>query len=139
MLYILKTISIRNKTEDDLHKDWQIYKLQYRHDTSYNQYIKFLKSWKCDKYSYSEENNCYFTDLSIAKQFAEQNVSDINDGDIYNYIAIIEVPFNCTYADTEISDLYIFKYNNNSDNYNEVDSNFNDETKYINWKNYISI
>ena len=137
-LFILKTISIRPKTEENFQKEYKIDKIEHNRpdNYTYTKFIKFLKSWGWDIY-YSEDNNCYFTDLSIAKQYTEQNIGDINDGGVYNYIAIVEVPFNCTYAETEIQSIYIFKYNKTTDEYNEVDINFNNETKYIAKKNYM--
>ncbi|MFC0903914.1 hypothetical protein ACFHWD_04310 [Clostridium sp. MT-14] len=130
-LFILKTISIRPKTEEIRHKYWQIHQIKYERKMPYEAYINFLKNWHEYDFLYSEENNCYFTDYNTAKEFAENNASDINDGGVYNYIAIIEVPFECTYANTEVKNIYAFKYNRKSDKYTEVSEDYNEETKYI--------
>ena len=130
-LFILKTISIRHKTEEIRHKYWQIYQIEYNRKMPYEVYIDFLKSWHQYDYLYSEEDNCYFTNYNTAKEFAENNASDINDGGVFNYITIIEVPFDCTYANTEVQNIYIFKYNHETDKYTEVSKDHNEETKYI--------
>lgn len=130
-LFILKTISIRPKTKEIRHKHWQIHQIEHNKKISYDNYIKFLKDWNDYDFIYSEEDNCYFTDYSTAKEFAENNISDINDGGIFNYICIVEVPFDCTYALGEIASCHIFKYNPKSDKYTEVPENYNDETEYI--------
>ena len=130
-LFILKTISIIPKTEEIRHKYWEIYQIEYNRKMPYEVYIDFLKNWDQYDFLYSEEDNCYFTDYKTAKEFAENNASDINDGGVFNYIGIIEVPFNCTYAFGEVASLHIFKYNRENDNYTEVPENYNKETEYI--------
>jgi len=130
-LFILKTISIRLKTEEIRHEYWKIYQIEYNRKISYDKYIEFLKNWNQYDFLYSEEDNCYFTDYKTAKKFAKNNASDINDGGVFNYIGIVEVPFNCTYAFCEVASLHIFKYNRENDNYAEVPENYNKETEYI--------
>jgi len=130
-LFILKTISIRPKTEEIRHKYWEIYQIEYNRKMPYEVYIDFLKSWHQYDYLYSEEDNCYFRDYNTAKEFAINNASDINDGGVFNYIAITEVPFDCTYANMEVENIYIFKYNRDNDKYTKIPINYNEETRHI--------
>ena len=135
-LFILKTIQIKEKSEEDLHREWLIRNIQYdTNKMTCEDYIEFLDSWDDKKYSYDYENNCYFTDLEKAKFYATSNMGDINDGGVYNYVAIVEVPYNRTYATTEIQSIYIFKFNYKKDTYEEVDLNSSEETKFILNKN----
>lgn len=135
-LYILKTISITEKTKLDLQKEWKARNVIYDNYVGYEKYIILLKTLNMDKYVYEEENNCYFIDMENARDCAENNIADINDGGLYNYIAIIEIPFDQTYAATEIQSLHIFKFNDVTNGYDEVVLNnafvkIEDEVQYI--------
>lgn len=130
-LFILKTIDIRRKTEKQLQKEHKIHNIKYKKKISYEDYTDYVKSWDEYNFSYYEEDNCYFTDYKIAEQYAKENICDMNDGGVYNYIAIIEVPINCTYTITEIQNIHIFKYKRDKDKFEEIDLNCNDESKYI--------
>lgn len=97
----------------------------------YDKYIEFLKSWDRFEYHYSEEDNGYFIDIKEIESQVNPNIGDLNDGGVYNYIVIVEIPLNTTYAMTEAQFIEMFKYNNETDYYDYIDEYSNKETQYI--------
>lgn len=73
--------------------------------------------------------------MDTAKDYASSNIADINDGGVYNYVAISEVPFDKAYAMTEVQNIHIFKYINNENRYEEVPLTFDEATSLILEKN----
>lgn len=136
-LFILKTISITEKTKESCKKEWEIRNLRFENNKiSYEKFLESLDFFNGKNFSYHDADNCYFTELSKAKEYAEENICDINDGGLYEYIAIVEIPFNCAYAETEGKSIYIFKFNNSTGKYDEVPMQFNDETRLIAKENH---
>lgn len=132
-LYIVSTISLKKRTEDDLKKEFEIYKVKYPSwkEKTFEQYYEFQKGWNWHKYSISQEDNAYFLKLEEAKLAVKENFGDINDGGAYNYALIKKVPMNRAYGMIYVEELYIFEYEIATDTYEEVSLNKNDETKYI--------
>lgn len=134
-LFILSTISVNKKSEEEVKMDWAIRNITSKKDIPFEQYLSFIESWNdqwgLKDYRYSEEDNAYFESLDTAKEYARKNISDLNDGGVYNYIAITEVPLNTTYAFTGPQSLALFRYLPENQQYEEVPFNFNEETKLI--------
>jgi len=130
-LFVLTTISLKKKTEEDLILEWKISNLVHKRETPFEEHMDFIEGWGWKTYDYSSEDNCYFTDLKTAKEYALRNCGDMNDGGSYNYACITEMPYNATYAMTNIQSIYVFKFDRDSDTYVEVDINADAETKYI--------
>lgn len=131
-LYILKTIRVTEKTEDMLRKEWEIRNIKYpKTKVSYENYLKFLESWNDRYFEFSSEDNCYFKDLDTAKHYAETNMADMNDGGIYNYVAILRTDLERTYAMTNYDEAYLFKFNYSDDCYEPVEFTDTKEGKFI--------
>lgn len=132
-LYIITTVSIKKKTEDDLKKEFEIHKIKYPSwkEKTFEQYYEFQKEWNWHKYNMSQENNSYFLDLEEAKSCVERNFADISDSGLYNYVLIKKVHLAKAYTMIDVEELYIFKYERKTDTYREVSLYENDETKYI--------
>lgn len=132
-LYMVSTVSLKKRTEDDLKKEFEVYKVKYPSwkEKTFEQYYEFQKGWNWHKYSMTQEDNSYFLDLEKAKSCVKKNFADINDGGVYNYALIKKIPLNRAYAMIHVDELYIFEYEVATDTYKEVSLNENDETKYI--------
>ena len=131
-LYILKTISVREKTEDLLKKEWEIRNIKYpKTKVSYEDYLKFLEDWNDRYFEFSSEDNCYFKDLDTAKYYAKTNIADINDGGIYDYIAILKTDLETAYAMTNYDEAYLFKFNYKTNSYESIEFNDSKEGKFI--------
>lgn len=130
-LFILKTISMKRKTDQIRQKEYQLYNLKYNRHISYDKYISLQKSWNSYDFSYFSEDNAYFLDYELTKKHVKDNIWDLNDGGVYNYIAIIGIPVNHLYAIVDIQSIHIFKYDENKNEYKEIPLNYNEETKCI--------
>lgn len=131
-IYILKTISLHKKTEEDLIKEWKIRNIKYtKREVSYEDHLKYLKSWNEDKFGYNEEDNCYFNDLEVAKSYAIGNAGDMNDGGLYDYVVILKTALDRTYAMTNCKEAYLFKFNYNTCLYEPVEFNDSEEGRLI--------
>lgn len=132
-LYIVSTVSIKERTKEDLKKDFEITKLEYPswRNKTFEEYCEFENGWNRDKYKMNEEDNSYFLDLQKAKSSVINNFADINDCGAYNYAVIKKVPMNRAYGMIHVEEIYLFKYNLDTYGYTEVSLNENDETKYI--------
>ena len=120
-IYILSALSVRIKTEDDLKKEYEKTKITHDSwkDKPFEKYVQFVKSWHQDEYSVSSYDAAYFEDYETAKEYAINNVMDINEAGAYNYIMIRRVPLNMMYADAEMSDFHLFRYVYDSSKYAE--------------------
>lgn len=132
-LYIVSTVSLKERTKENFKKDFEIAKLEYPswQNKTFEQYYEFEKSWNREKYIMNEEDNSYFLDFQKARNSVINNFADINDGGTYNYAIIKKVPMNMAYGMIHIEGLYLFKYNLDSDSYIEIPLNEDDEAKYI--------
>lgn len=128
-LYVLSLHSIHQKTNEMLELDLKIHNLKYNKNFTMEQYIKYQEGWLKNSTKYTNaygEENAYFNDLNEAIYAAEHNLADVNEAGVYNYITIIEYPMNKMYAFSEPTRFLVFKYNKNSDGYDEV-TDTNDE------------
>lgn len=132
-LYIVSTVDLKEKTDEDLKKEYEVYKVKYPSwkEKSYESFYEFQEGWNWHKYSFEQEENSYFLDLDKAKASVESNFADINDGGVYNYALIKKVPLEYAYAMTRVEELYLFKYDRELDSYVEIELNKDDESKYI--------
>lgn len=132
-LYIVSTVSLKELSENDLKKDFELHKVQYPgwKNKTFQEYCEFKKGWGRDKYELSQEDNSYFLDFEKAKECVERNFADINDGGAYNYTVIKRTPLEKAYAMTYVEELHIFKYDNKTSTYKELPLDTNNETKYI--------
>lgn len=131
-IYILKTISLKKKTEETLRKEWIIRNIEFdKILIPYDEYVYFLESWGEKDFDLQDEDNCYFLDLDTALHFARNNLSDINDGGIFNYIAILKVDLERTYAMCHYNEAHLLKFNHDSNKYELLTSINTPEEKFI--------
>lgn len=134
-IYIIRTIELLNKTEEDIKKEFEIYKIEHPKGKikNYDEFFEFQKSWGQDKYVMNCEDNSYCTNFETAKNKVINNICDINDGGVYNYCAILKVPVNCIYATTYIkeNDIILFKFDREINKYYQISKDFDKEANYI--------
>ena len=132
-IFIVKTINLRSLTEKNLKDDFEVLKIKNKlwRNRTFEEYVEFEADWDRDKYKATSEDNAYFNNLDEAKEFVINNTCDLNDGGVFNYIIIQEVPINSSYAYTRIESNYLFKFNRSTNKYEQTDFNFDEETKYI--------
>lgn len=119
-LFILKTISIEEKTEEDLKREWEINKLLHGHIT-FEEYKELMLSWWQDRYTYAESDVAYFTDLEMIHS-AKVDMCDITEGGLYEYVAIVEVALNRVYTNCYPLSVRVFKYNRENSSYEPVET-----------------
>ena len=134
-IYIVKTISLHEKTEDDLQKEFKTFKINHPIWLlkSYNDFLDFQTSWNDNKYSIDYDDNCYCDSYKLAYIKLLNNVCDINDGGSYNYGCVVKTPLDVTYASSYIEndDITLYKFNLETDCYDLIDKNYDSETKFI--------
>lgn len=131
-IYVLSTISLNKKTEQDLIKEWKIRNIKYdKRQISYDEYIEFLKSWNDDVFDYSIEQNCYFKTFEDANYCVTKNIGDLNDGGIYDYVVVYKTPLNKVYAMTNIKEAYLYKFNYDNKTYEQVDFKGSKEGNFL--------
>lgn len=132
-IYVVSTVSLKIRTEEDLNLDFEIHKIKYPYwrNKSYEDFYNFEKGWNYHKYKLEKEDNSYFLSLEDAKDAVSRNFANINDGGVYNYVLINKIPIGKAYAMLQSEDVYIFKYDKELDVYTEVDLDSSEETKYI--------
>lgn len=121
-LFILKTISIEEKTEEDLQREWEVNVLLHGQIT-FERYKELMRSWWQDRYTYAESDVAYFTDLEMAIHSAKVNMCDINEAGSYEYVAIAEVSTNRIYTNCYPLSVRVFKYNRENNSYEPVETN----------------
>ena len=116
-IFILKGMNFSKKTELDWEKECKIFNLELsaHRQKSIEDYKSFqhdfdkTSDWKIDDY-----NHAYFTKEEIAIIAAKENMGGLDDGGVYKYCAIIEVPCGVSYPELgEIESFHLFKYNGN--------------------------
>jgi len=134
-IYIVRTIDLKVKTEQDLRNGYEIFKINYPswRTRTYEEYIDFMKNWDDDKYEISFEDNCYCGSYGTAFEKITNNECDINDGGVYDYASIVKIPLNRCYAESYVrkEDITLFKFNYEKDRYDEVGTE--NENEIIKW------
>jgi len=134
-IYIVRTIDLTEKTQSDLEREFEVMKINHPlwKTKTYEEFIDFMKGWKWDKYKQDYENNAYFETYEQAYEKVINNVCDINDGGIYDYVSIIKMPMNCCYTESylEENDTTLFKFNYKEDTYFEINKDFDEKTKWL--------
>jgi hypothetical protein len=126
-IYIIRTMSVNENSEDDLRKEYEIFKIKYDtwHSKTFDEFLKFQKSWKDDKYSIHTDDLVYCESYEIAYDKVINNCCDMNDGGLYNYVAILKVKTNYCYASVcaASEDVILFQYDIDSRKYIELRDN----------------
>ena len=121
-IFILKGMNIRKKSEADWDKEHKIFNLEIpqKNWKTLEDYKKFqqgfdkVADWKIEEY-----NHAYFTDEQRAIRAAKNNMGGLDDGGVYHYCAIIEVPCGVSYPEAgEVESIHLFKYN--GDGFDEI-------------------
>ena len=133
LVYIVSTVSIKEKTEEKLKEEFEIHKIKYPkwQNSTFEDFCEFKKGWNQYKYTMHMEDSAYFLNFDEAKDFVVDNTSDINDGGVFNYAVIKAVATKKAYANLLVDKLSIFKYDIECDKYIEVKLDSNEEVRYI--------
>lgn len=117
-IYLVNMIDIKRKTKADWEKEFKIFNINYK--STYkclNNYKEFIKgTYKCSDYIITEEIVGYFTNKKTAQHMLSKNIYDVNDGGIYPYAIIIELPANVFYPESfsMAKRVHIYKFVKNS-------------------------
>ena len=127
-IFIVSTINLKEKSYEDLMKEYEIFKIKYNtwRKSTFEEFINFQKEWARDRYELTDEDNAYFLEFDKAKEAVEENINDINDSGVYNYALIRKVNLNSMYAKQLPEEIYIFKFNKQKMKY-DLNEDINDE------------
>lgn len=122
-IYILAAIDIKPLTEDDLKTEFEIMKLKYPlwRNKTFEDFCYWLSEiYGQNNYAMEIYDAAYFLNPVTAWQYAENNITDINECGSYPYLAIYTRPTNHMYAETYPSGVTLFQYNPKTDKYDEI-------------------
>lgn len=129
-IYILYDVCAHKLTKKDLEIEFASYEKRFPGRT-FEQFLRFKKDWKQDKYSFGLEEQGYFLDEETAIDYAINNIGDLNEAGAYPYIVISSMPLNVVYPNTNPNTHKLFLYNRERDEYEEINWDLNDETKHL--------
>lgn len=129
-IYVLYIASVSKVTEKGLRIGFASYQARFP-DRTYEQYLKFKKNWDEDKYTYDIEPQGYFIDEQTAVEYAEANMGDINEAGAFPYVIISEMPLNRVYPNCNTREHRLFKFNNETQKYEEIDWEHDEETRFL--------
>ena len=135
--YLLKSIRVVPRTEEDIQEGFELYKVKYGKNRTLEGYKTSLKNWEDCDYVYDEMILSFFLEESEAINAALSNVVDYNDVGVYNYSAVIEYPVGVSYFDIYPISIRIYKYNRDSKLYTEVIEDTSPEVQLIIKKNIL--
>ena len=123
-IYCVKAISLSEYSEEKLRERYKITKIEHPvwQEKTFEDYLNFLKGWKDDKYLTDSFISSYHTKRNDAIKCVTENIGDINEAGSYNYAAILPVPLNTVYPESNVSydDVKFFKFNRESEKYEEI-------------------
>ena len=114
-IYILYAVDARHLSEDDIKKNFEIFKASSPHPKKVT--MEYYKRFIEDLYHESaniaveREEIAFFLDEAEALHYAQKNIGDYNDGGCYHYGMVERVPTGCAYPSTCIETKYwLFKF-----------------------------
>lgn len=130
-IYILSAVDINKKTNDTLHQEFEIMKIQYPlwNKKTYEDFLEWKTECHESRFAIETYDTAYFLDINTARKYAEENMADINESGAYPWLVIYTRPLNQMYADSESSEVWLFEYDRDTDRYNEI-TNFSKNIKY---------
>jgi hypothetical protein len=129
-IFILNIVSAHKVTEKDLQIGFASYHARYPERT-YEQFLKFKSNSDADKYVFDIEPQGYFIDENTAIKYAESNIGDINEAGSFPYVIISSMPLNRVYPCCNTRSHRIFKFNQSIKQYEQIDWNDEECTKYL--------
>ena len=129
-IYVLYLADITPVSQKTLDAKFASYHVRYP-DRTYEQFMKQLKNWNEDKYSFLAEPQGYFIDEATAVDYAIKNVGDINEAGAYPYVLISSMPLNRVYPAANIRKFRIFLFNKKKDMYEEINWDYSEATKIL--------
>lgn len=123
-IYYVSAIYADKLTEEDLKKKYEIHKLKYNKDITYEKFLDFLKDFKEDEYNIGSFISSYHLTKEEAIEYATKNIGDINEAGCYQYAGVSKAPTGLSYYNSGQNpkeDFIIYKYNREKDEYEELD------------------
>jgi hypothetical protein len=132
-IYVLYVVDINEVTEKSLRIQFASYHAKFP-DRTWEQFLKFKKNWDEDKYSYVIEPQGYFIDEDTAVDYAKKDMGGINEAGAYPYIIVSSMPLNRVYPVANFRRHRLFHFNDNTEQYEEIDWDYNEGTKLLGQK-----
>lgn len=132
-IYITHAISLENKTEESLKKEYEIKCLKYNKKFDWNCFLKILKQTYEDKYSIGGFISGFYNKKEEATYAIVNNIGDINEAGCYPYAAVCTADIGVAYYDSYQNietDFDIYEYNFDSKKYEPLNKEA-DEYKAI--------
>lgn len=139
-VYVLYGVSARRLSEEDIQKNYEIFKVQSPHPekVTMDYYINVMKELYHEPIdiAISREEIAFFIDEAEALNCAKKNICDYNDGGSYNYGMVERLPLGCAYPNSCRDTMYwLFKYDRETDMYVPISLDADEITTAI-WHRY---
>lgn len=112
-LYIVKTFDIRERTDEEIEKEFECLKVQYDayKNKTIEEYRNSLESEGKLQYAVYMESSSYHKTEEDARYFIEHNIGGLDDG-CFNYAAAVKIPFGIYMGEyTDVEDVIPYVYN----------------------------
>ena len=121
-IYYVEALAVEEKTETDLIKEYEIYKIKYEREITYEKFLETKKNWHEDKYYIEGFTSSYHETLEEAKEYVIENIGDINEAGSYEYAAVVEAPLSVSYYNSYQTkkSFILYKYNHDKNKYEEI-------------------
>ena len=130
--YRVIAISIREITEEDLKKEFEIDKIKHPNLTSYEKWLNNTNKWVGTKYRVGSYDLGYFLEKEEALWAVENNLGGMDEGGCYPYALIEKLPLNTAYPTSTCETEYdLFKFNFETRGYEAIDFHESDKEEYI--------
>lgn len=129
-IYILTIADSYEVTEESMRIKFASYQAKYPNRT-FESYVKYLKNWDEDRFTFVIEPMGYFLDEQTAIEYAEANMGDINECGAFPYAIVSSIPLNRVYPTCNFRTHKLFEYNKKTNRYESVDWDAKEDTRIL--------
>lgn len=138
-MYILYGVSARKLTKEEVEQNYKSFLIKHPNKSlmtfeEYKDFMEMITKLDIDV-SVSREPIAYFVDEDRAKEAAEMNIGDYNDGGVNEYGLIEKLPMGVAYPYTGTGTQYnLYRYDRMTRHYTPIKFSLNELTKAIQTK-----
>lgn len=135
-LFIVRTISIKELSQEELQIEYEVCKIRYKtwKNASFQDYLDWYKDVHKNFFEISSEDFAYFESSEEARTSILSNQADMNDGGAYKYAAVVEVPYKASYPDSMyVESFELYRFNKELEKYEDISLDADEETKALNY------
>lgn len=129
-IYILYAVDIIPVTQKGLEIGFAAYHARFP-DRTYDDFLRYKKNWKEDKFTFDVYPMGYFIDEKTAVDYTESNMGDINEAGAYPYAIVSQMPLNRVYPHCNTRNARLFLFNKGTERYEKIGWDYSEGTKIL--------